>query len=291
MSGDIISISVPPFPDFIEGNYRVFRKGQMHPERIGLGYFDLIVVKKGSLFLQEDGKDYTVRENEFFILLPDRHHGSWKACEEETAFYWIHFYTTAQWNQDEKPSHFVSDLPIPDLHFHQCSYTLHLQKHARIEEAQPLFGLIRDMLDSTIPGEVQDIWRTEELFLRLLRMIENQGVYRDRLTQLAEQVHVYLERNIGETITNSLLEQQFHLHSNYIARATKATFGRTPLELLLEIRMEYARKYLLHSSYSLAAIAEIVGFHSEIYFSNCFKKYAGISPREYRRNSNGKRDR
>ena len=38
MSGDIISVSVPPFPDFIEGNYRVFKKGQSHIERRNLGY-------------------------------------------------------------------------------------------------------------------------------------------------------------------------------------------------------------------------------------------------------------
>lgn len=310
MAADIISISIPPFPDFIEGNFRVFRKGQMHPKRSGLGYFDLIVVTKGCMFLRENGTDYAVRENEFFLLLPDGQHCSWKPCEEETDFYWIHFYTTAQWKQDAKPSHFVSDLPIPDLHYHQCSYTLHLPKHAKIQEEQALFELIQSILDSTLRGDVSDdfrecdagvnagvsrnydmssrnihnIWRTEELFLRLLRMLEEQATYRDRLTQLAEQVYVYLEKNIGGNITNTHLEEQFHLHSNYIARATKATFGKTPLELLLALRMEYAKRYLVRSGYSLSAISEIVGFHSEIYFSNCFKKYVGVSPREYRRN-------
>lgn len=73
MAGNIISISVPPFPDFIEGNYRIMKKGQSHVERRNLGYFDLIVVKKGCLFLAEEEQQYEIRENEMFILLPDRH--------------------------------------------------------------------------------------------------------------------------------------------------------------------------------------------------------------------------
>ena len=76
----MISISIPPFPDFIEGNYKIMRKGQSHVERKNLGFFDLIAVKKGALFLAEGEKQYEVKENEMFILLPDRHHYSWKPC-------------------------------------------------------------------------------------------------------------------------------------------------------------------------------------------------------------------
>ena len=128
----MISISIPPFPDFIEGNYKIMRKGQSHVERKNLGFFDLIAVKKGALFLAEGEKQYEVKENEMFILLPDRHHYSWKPCQEDTGFYWLHFYTTAQWKQGPKASRFVSKLPISGQHYHQCSYTLHLQKYSTI---------------------------------------------------------------------------------------------------------------------------------------------------------------
>lgn len=87
MSGEMISISIPPFPDFIEGNVKIFKEGQYHPNRKNLGYFDLIVVKKGVLYLQEEMKRYTIKENELIVLLPDKHHYSWKPCEQETVFY------------------------------------------------------------------------------------------------------------------------------------------------------------------------------------------------------------
>lgn len=289
MAREIISISVPPFPDFIEGNYRVIKKGQSHVERTNLGYFDLIVVKKGCLFLAEEDQKYEIGENQMFILLPDRHHYSWKPCEEDTGFYWLHFYTTSQWRQSEKASIFVSKLPIPELHYHQCSYTLHLPKYASIKEAELLFELFQEILDSTIPKVSNDIWKTEELFLKFLRFIENLGIHKDRMTLLAEQIQMYLEKNLDQMITNESLEEYFHLHKNYLAKSMKMTFGKTPLEVLAEIRMSYAKQYLIRTDYSIQKIAKLVGFNSEIYFSNCFKKYESISPRNYRKKYEEKR--
>ncbi|RKI43161.1 AraC family transcriptional regulator [bacterium D16-51] len=283
MSDSIISISIPPFPDFIEGDYRVIKKGKSHIERKNLGYFDVIVVKEGCLFLGEDDQNYEIGANEMFILLPDRHHYSWKPCEEDTGFYWLHFYTTSRWEQSDKAAMFISQLPIPELHFHQYSYTLHLAKHISIKEPELLFEMLQDILDSTVQGEGRDIWKTEERFLKVLRFMENLGEYKDRMTILAEQIQIYLEKNIDQFVTNESLEEYFHLHKNYLARAMKKTYGKTPLEVLLEMRMNCAKQYLIRTDYSIGKIAKLTGFSSEIYFSSCFKKCTGIAPRNYRK--------
>lgn len=292
MNDDIISISVPPFPDFIEGNFRIFKKGESHIERTNLGYFDLIIIKKGCLFLEENDECYEIKENEMFILLPDGHHRSWKPCDEETQFYWMHFYTTAPWKQGLRAGTLESILPIPELHFHQySSYTLHLSKHTAVNEPELLFGLCEELFNSTVRNEENSIWKTQEIFLKLLRFVENLGIHMDRKTLLAEEIRMYLEKNLAGPITNQSLSEQFHLHKNYLTRVMKSTFGKTPLELLLEMRMNYAKQYLIRTDYNLQRIAELVGFSSDIYFSNCFKKYAGISPRNYRKKYESKYER
>lgn len=289
MAGSIISISVPPFPDFIEGNYRIIKKGHSHVERENLGYFDLIIVKKGCLFLAEEGQEYEISKNQMFILLPDKHHYSWKPCQEDTGFYWLHFYTTSEWKQSETASIFVSKLPIPELHFHQCSYTLHLPKYADVKEPELIFELFQNILDSTVPKSGNDIWKTEQLFLKFLHYIENLGTHKDRMTLLAEQVQIYLEKHLDQNISNEELESHFHLHKNYLARSMKATFGKTPLEVLLEMRINYAKQYLIRTDYNIQKIAKLVGFNSEIYFSSCFKRCVGLSPRDYRKKYEEKR--
>lgn len=292
MCSPIVSISIPPFPDFIEGNVRIFKIGQKHPNRRNLGYFDLIVVKRGTLFLEEDGVKYEIKANEMFILLPNKHHFSWKSTEETTCFYWVHFYTSAQWIQSNRPRRFVSELPIPELHYFQKSYTLYLRKHTSIKEPELVFELVQKILDSTeeLVVDKYDIWRTEELFLRLLRLIEEQSIHKDRLSLLAEQVHLYLENHFKEEVTNPMLTDHFHLHSNYIAKAMKLSFDKTPLQVLLDIRIERAKQLLLRSNFDMKEIAIETGFNSEVYFSERFKKQVDISPKHYRKKYEGQQD-
>lgn len=283
MAEKIISISMPPFPDFIEGNYITFQKGQLHPNRCNLGYFDMLFVKSGTLYLEEETEKYEVGKNKMLILLPDKHHFSWKATDEETSFYWLHFYTTAKWEESDRPSTFISDLPIPELHYHQRSYTLHLRKMVELKETDILYSMIQEILESTEGDDAAGIWKTEELFLRFLQFIENQGTYKSRKATIAEKVLLYLENNFQKKVTTQVLSQVFHLHFNYIAESMKEVFGKTAMEMLTEIRMNAAKKYLLRTDKSVEEIARLVGYSTDVYFSGQFKKYEGISPSHYRK--------
>lgn len=118
---------------------------------------------------------------------------------------------------------------------------------------------------------------------KVLRFVENTGMHKDHQTFLAEQIQVYLESHLDQQITNKILEEQFHMHCNYLARIMKNVYGKTPLELLMEMRMNYAKEYLIRTDYDITKISKLVGFDSEIYFSNSFKKYMGLSPRNYRK--------
>ena len=148
-----------------------------------------------------------------------------------------------------------------------------------------MFELMQEILDSTIKREygTYDIWRTEELFLRFLKFVEEQKIHKDRTTLLADEVQLFLENNFNQPITNKMLEEVFHMHSNHIALAIKSTFGKTPLEVLQDIRIERAKQYLLRSDMDIQTISKEVGYNSEVYFSSRFKKITGISPQNYRK--------
>ncbi|SCB90469.1 AraC family transcriptional regulator [Weissella bombi] len=282
MDKQTISISMPPFPSFIEGNYTTFSSGEMHVHRHNIGFFDLIFVKKGTLFLQENTQKYTVHANEMFILLPDAEHFSWKPCEETTSFFWMHIYTTSRWQQSDFPVRFVSELPIPELHFHQKSYTLQLPKLGKITEPDLIFNLLNEIQKSTDNVRIDSIWYTEELFLKFLKYIDNRGILKDRTTLLAEKVHLYLEEHLEEHIDNKILSNEFHLHVNYIARVMTNVYGKTAMELLEEMRIETAKQYLIHTNKLIKNIAELVGFETYVSFTSRFKKLTGMSPKAYR---------
>ncbi|MHC9532532.1 helix-turn-helix domain-containing protein [Dellaglioa sp. L3N] len=282
MENQIISISIPPFPSFIEGNFTLFKPGQEHPHRKNIRFFDLIFVKKGTLYLQENNENYTINENEMFILLPDKEHSSWKPCEEKTEFFWIHIYTTARWSQSNYPVRFISELPIPELHFHQKSYTLQLPKLGKIREPDLIFELLEEIQKSTKNERIDSIWYTEELFLRFLKYVEDKGIYKDHATILAERIHLYLEENFQKHVDNAELAKSFHLHPNYISRTMSNIYGKTAMEILEEIRIDTAKQYMIHTNFQLKKISQLVGFKTYISFTSRFKKITGIAPKSYR---------
>lgn len=63
----------------------------------------------------------------------------------------------------------------------------------------------------------------------------------------------------------------------------KNTASISPSAYLNSIRMENAKRLLTTTNLSISEIALSVGFLDPLYFSKAFKKYAGISPSEFRK--------
>jgi AraC-like DNA-binding protein/ligand-binding sensor protein len=67
------------------------------------------------------------------------------------------------------------------------------------------------------------------------------------------------------------------LSSSYFSTIFKEETGLSYTEYLHKVRIETAKEYL-KNDYSLAAVAQAVGFNDQSYFSRVFKKMEGISP-------------
>lgn len=58
--------------------------------------------------------------------------------------------------------------------------------------------------------------------------------------------------------------------------------GTSPRELLVSIRLKIASELLLETDYCIYTIAAMVGYENEYAFSTAFRRVIGVSPREYR---------
>lgn len=277
-----ISISCLPLPTFIEGNEATFYPGDRHPNRTDLQYFVLIFMTKGTLYIAENGKDYTVSAGEMMILLPKHHHYSWKAIDEETHYYWVHFYVSGHWTQANSPTSMRPTIEVPTLHYNTPILTLHLGKHTRIPEFDKVLDTVKKLFDESTKSQSFGFWRAQQLFIDVLQFIQVHSKEESKLNELADQVQRYLRDNYAQKITSESLSAQFHFHPNYISRALKQTVGLTPAEFLVQYRMEEAEKRLLNTEMTISEIAESLGFQNVYYFSTSFKKYTGMAPQKYR---------
>lgn len=278
-----LSFLAPPFPYFIEGNLTTYKKGQWHPDRYNLGYFDVIIMKEGSLYLGEENESWRLSPNEVLILEPNKHHFPIEPCLEEAVFYWFHFQTKEKWCVQKEQKSLEPDQPVPTLHYYSENNTLHLPKHQKLVNPNELYNRLDLLLQSTVKIRSLAIWETQQIFIQVLQNLENDQHNQSSTVKLAEQVEIYLKQNYKEPITNKSLAAQFHVHENYLARCMKLAFACTPLEYLSNYRIEQARLLLLKTDLPLHLISEEIGFSRLSYFSQCFKNKYGISPANYRK--------
>lgn len=102
-----------------------------------------------------------------------------------------------------------------------------------------------------------------------------------------EKAKTYIEEHFREALTLDELAKITHWDKFYFSHQFSKAYGISPINYLLEQRVEHSRQLLRTTDYSVTQIAESSGFSSQNYFSQTFKKSTGLSPREYRKHLPG----
>ena len=71
------------------------------------------------------------------------------------------------------------------------------------------------------------------------------------------------------------------LISKYVYRKVKALTGETVNDFIRTIKLKRAAQYLCAGELRISEILYKSGFNSHSYFTKCFKKHFGMTPREY----------
>ncbi|MDI9471108.1 MAG: AraC family transcriptional regulator [Bacillota bacterium] len=79
------------------------------------------------------------------------------------------------------------------------------------------------------------------------------------------------------------LAAQLHVSSDRLGQLFREQTGRSFSVCLNEIRLRHARRLLLHTENSIAAIAAACGYCDAPYFIRVFKRYNGVTPAVWRR--------
>ena len=71
---------------------------------------------------------------------------------------------------------------------------------------------------------------------------------------------------------------------DYMRHCFKEEMGVTPLEYLTALRIKQAKCcFRTNKAFSVSYVAGLCGFSDQYYFSRCFKKLTGLSPKEYKK--------
>ncbi|WP_138495898.1 response regulator [Paenibacillus pinistramenti] len=101
--------------------------------------------------------------------------------------------------------------------------------------------------------------------------------------RIVEDAKSYVKDHyMEEDMSIGRLCQHLHISTGYFSNIFKKETKMTFVAYLMSIRMEAAKELLMMSDLKAFEIAEKVGFSDPNYFSFCFKKSFGVSPKEFR---------
>ncbi len=116
--------------------------------------------------------------------------------------------------------------------------------------------------------------------ISILRIAE--GAYQGDAVHDGNEILRFIRDHLGEEITLTTLSQRFHTNRTTLTRLIKEQTGMTPMQYVMEERLNQSRPDLLFTDVSVQDLAEKYGFADVNYFIRAFKKRFGKTPLQYR---------
>lgn len=222
----------------------------IHPAR-SIDTYEIMFVLSGTVYIDEDGIPYQLKENDLLLLEPMRHHFGYRTSSN-TSFFWIHF------TCDQKPD------PA-------C-------KHRNISEPYNLLLLFKQILHygtENQAGECLD-------YLTRVLLFEVFSLHRQESTsRLAAEIAAWITANRDMRLSAEQISARFGYNADYISRLFKTHYGKSLKEYINEVRIRHIKQQLLTKEQTLAEIAYHAGFTDYKYFLKFFKYHEGITPTQF----------
>ncbi|MDF2958483.1 MAG: response regulator [Paenibacillus sp.] len=147
------------------------------------------------------------------------------------------------------------------------------------------YGGSREKLSVGMVQSQKTLQQLQAYFSKLmLEMIRSKEESSFSPEDTIHQIKRYVETNYSDDLSLDRVAAKFIMNKYQLCRLFKREFGISYWSYVTRIRMEKAAELLLYTPYKVAHIALKTGYPDESHFSNVFKKYYGIRPKDYKQN-------
>lgn len=105
-----------------------------------------------------------------------------------------------------------------------------------------------------------------------------------KVNKQIDYIKNYIDSNYAEDIKLESLSSMAFMNKFHLISEFKQSYRVTPIEYLILKRIEITKNLLISTNHSMEEISSIVGFNSQSYFNQVFKKKVGITPSKFRKN-------
>ena len=174
--------------------------------------------------------------------------------------------------------------PLRDMKNYFVVFNTLLRKAAEYGHVHPLYI---DQLSSDFAKQIESAPNTEALSTLGPKMVRHycrivQEFSQKGHSHLISKLLILVEADLTADLSLSSLARQLNVNSSYLSALFKKEVGATLTEYVGKRRVNHAMFLLETTSLQIQTIAQQCGIPDVNYFTRTFKKYAGVTPKEYR---------
>ncbi|MBZ2200780.1 MAG: AraC family transcriptional regulator [Lentilactobacillus hilgardii] len=258
-------------------------KNWMHKHMYHDGNFEIIIVIKGTLYMQVDNDHYQLNSGDVFALPPYHHLHGYKPSPEDTQYFWFHFFMkpnglkTIDVEQDSGKitALFNSDTAVLPLIFNLST----------VEKEFVLANQILDVSASNYFTSLSVDYLLTEMIIQLSEDYYQKiiGPSPSEHAARVETIKNWIRANLSESLRVGDVADAFALNPHYLVRIFKEQSNETVIQYINKLKMEEAKELLVRTNMAIKQIAGMAFFSDEKRFMKAFKKYTNLTPSEFRR--------
>lgn len=106
--------------------------------------------------------------------------------------------------------------------------------------------------------------------------------------EIIDRAIAYIHQNIFHPLTLESIAEEIKVSPGYLSTLFRERVGVSIKEYINRKKIEESKYFLLHTGASLLDISLLLGYCNQSYYTSLFKKYIGITPKQFKKDSGAK---
>jgi AraC-like DNA-binding protein len=152
-----------------------------------------------------------------------------------------------------------------------------------VDLASTINKLIKECMSTSITKDALADLTLQELLIRIIQTQTAKSIEEGILNpnNPISEVIEFIRLNLKENINLKSLSDKACMSTTSFYRFFKREIGMSPIEFVLNEKIKCAKRLLKNPTIQINEVCYLSGFEDANYFTRLFKKYEGITPKQY----------